>query len=151
MTTNTPCCWKCAPSEDIIPSIGEELKRQGKYGCWNDECECHTPQESCKKFAKELSEKVRYFAGKGQYDEEPERRSAYLDGVETAIGMMYIDLTGTPKSVGMLQNLLSTAHSQGVEEGITYIANNQGWEETEDVYREHFGLPLKYKNNTTDK
>lgn len=80
----------------------------------------HTEQpeekEVVEKFARELSEKVRHFAGKGQYEEEPERRSAYLDGVETVIGMMYIDLTGTPKTKGMLQTLLTTQRSQILKE-----------------------------------
>lgn len=33
------------------------------------------------------------------------------------------------------------------EEVISYIGYNQGWEETEDIYRKHFGLKEKYKNN----
>jgi hypothetical protein len=30
------------------------------------------------------------------------------------------------------------------EEVIGYIANSMGWEETGDLYREHYGLPIKY-------
>lgn len=53
-------------------------------------------------FATQLSKSVRYSSGRGQYDAFPDCQDAYLDGVETAIAMMYIDLTGTPKSEGML-------------------------------------------------
>lgn len=63
-----------------------------------------TEWESVDEFAQKLSEKVRYFCGKGQYEENSDEQKAYIDGVETAIGMMYIDLTGTPKSKGMLDS-----------------------------------------------
>ncbi len=66
----------------------------------------HKIREGIEEFAKELSEKVRYYAGKGQYPNDQVIQKAYLDGVETAIGMMYIDLTGTPKSEGMLAKFL---------------------------------------------
>ncbi len=66
-------------------------------------------------FAKELSEKVRFYAGKGQYHDDEVSQKTYLDGVSTAIAMMYIDLTGTPKTKGMLQTLLDTRDSQIVE------------------------------------
>lgn len=52
--------------------------------------------------ARALSQSIRYSCGKGQYDAQPDCQAAYLDGVETAIAMMYIDLTGSPKSQGML-------------------------------------------------
>lgn len=32
-----------------------------------------------------------------------------------------------------------------IDEVITYISNKQGWEESEDIYRAHFGLKTKYK------
>ena len=67
-----------------------------------------TIEERVEAFTKELTKKVRHMAGEGQYTEEPERRSAYLDGVETALAMMYIDLTGTPKTKGMLHTALTT-------------------------------------------
>lgn len=60
-------------------------------------------QPSVEETAKEIIDKVKHFAGKGQYDEEPERREAYLDGVDTAMAMLYIDLVGTPKTKGFLQ------------------------------------------------
>jgi hypothetical protein len=66
-------------------------------------------------FAKEFSEKVRFYAGKGQYPDDEVSQKTYLDGVDTAIAMMYIDLTGTPKTKGMLQNLLDTRDAQIVE------------------------------------
>lgn len=57
-------------------------------------------------FATQLSKSVRYSSGRGQYDAFPDCQDAYLDGVETAIAMMYIDLTGSPKSEGMLAKFL---------------------------------------------
>lgn len=54
-------------------------------------------RERIEEFAKELSEKVRYFANVNQYPDESDEQKAYLEGVQTAIAMMYIDLTGTPK------------------------------------------------------
>lgn len=57
-------------------------------------------------FANKLSSSIRYSAGKGQYEAFPDCQDAYLDGVETAIAMMYIDLTGTPKTKGMLTKFL---------------------------------------------
>jgi hypothetical protein len=32
-----------------------------------------------------------------------------------------------------------------IEEVIEYISLNQGWEETGDIYREHYNLPKKYE------
>ena len=34
-----------------------------------------------------------------------------------------------------------------IEETIAYIAFNEGWEETEDKYRKHFGFKPKYIKN----
>jgi len=31
-----------------------------------------------------------------------------------------------------------------LEEAISYIGKEEGWEESEDIYRKHFGLPTKY-------
>jgi hypothetical protein len=35
--------------------------------------------------------------------------------------------------------------ASGREEAINYISQNEGWEETADMYRKHFNLPVKYK------
>jgi hypothetical protein len=59
-------------------------------------------RDTIEEFTTNLSRSVRYSAGLGQYDTLPDCQNAYLDGVNTAIAMMYIDLTGSPKSEGML-------------------------------------------------
>ena len=84
----------------------------------------HKIREGIEEFAKELSEKVRYYAGKGQYPNDQVIQKAYLDGVETAIGMMYIDLTGTPKSEGMLAKFLHQELQKAREEERDRILNN---------------------------
>jgi hypothetical protein len=61
---------------------------------------------SREEFATQLSKSVRYSSGRGQYDAFPDCQDAYLDGVETAVAMMYIDLTGGHKSEGMLAKFL---------------------------------------------
>lgn len=101
-----------------------------------------------REFAKQLSEKVRYMAGKGQYVEEPERRTAYLDGVETAIGMMYIDLTGTPKTEGMLSKFRTTAYNSGMEQGrITEASNCR--DSIGDCHTEYAEKAFKYLSDNT--
>lgn len=72
-------------------------------------------EERCR-FAKELSQSVRYFCGKGQYEENSDEQKAYLDGVETAIGMMFIDITETPKSKGLFTTAMQRAYEVGREE-----------------------------------
>ena len=52
--------------------------------------------------AKDLSKGVRFFSGYGQYEKGSPESEAYLNGVETAIGMMFIDLTDSPKSKGVI-------------------------------------------------
>lgn len=65
-----------------------------------------TQNKSVEEFATQLSKSVRYSSGRGQYDAFPDCQDAYLDGVETAIAMMYIDLTGGYKSEGMLAKFI---------------------------------------------
>jgi hypothetical protein len=40
--------------------------------------------------------------------------------------------------------LQSSTRISALEEAISYIGQHQGWEESEDIYRKHFGLPTKY-------
>jgi hypothetical protein len=101
-------------------------------------------------FAKTLSQKVRYFCGEGQYEKGSQEQQAYIDGVETAIGMMYIDLTGTPKTEGMLQNLttLTTAIKEAEcclckDKGVIELieeAKREAMEESDDLLDDMWGL-----------
>lgn len=65
------------------------------------------PPDIIAEFMKELSGKVRWSSGHGQYPPDSPEALAYRDGVETAIGMMYIDLTGGVKNKGMLHTLIA--------------------------------------------
>lgn len=38
-----------------------------------------------------------------------------------------------------------------IDEVISHIGRDQGWEESEDIYRKHFGLELKYNKTLTIK
>jgi len=42
------------------------------------------------------------------------------------------------------RDVLRSTRLSALEEAITYIGDHQGWEESEDIYRKHFGLPTKY-------
>jgi len=44
-----------------------------------------------------------------------------------------------------LKQFISDLRKQTLDEVISYIGKDQGWEESEDTYREHFGLETKYK------
>lgn len=44
-----------------------------------------------------------------------------------------------------VKQFISDTIKKTKEEIISYIGHNEGWEETEDIYREHFGLKTKYK------
>jgi hypothetical protein len=49
---------------------------------------------------------------------------------------------------GEFQKILNSGkkmYELGLEDAITYIGKHQGWEESEDFYRSHFGLKPKYK------
>jgi len=43
-----------------------------------------------------------------------------------------------------LEDFIASLLQQKEEEVIEYIANHQGWEESGDIYRKHYGLPIKY-------
>lgn len=75
-------------------------------------------------FAKEISTSVRYFCGKGQYEENTLEQKAYLDGVETAIGMMYIDLIETPKNKGKLSTLIEQTRKEEQDRIVEMIEEN---------------------------
>jgi hypothetical protein len=86
-------------------------------------------QEEIERTAKEITDKVRYYATPNQYVTDSEEQKAYLEGVSTAIAMLYIDLTGTPKSKGILASL-TEAHKVEMEkmekeyqDGISKIAS----------------------------
>lgn len=49
------------------------------------------------------------------------------------------------KLVSFLETKLRQAYQAGLEEAVTTIGSDMGWEESEDHYREILGLPLKYK------
>lgn len=38
------CCEKCRTSPRIIPEVKRELEKLGPYGCWLDNCTCHSPK-----------------------------------------------------------------------------------------------------------
>lgn len=44
----------------------------------------------------------------------------------------------------MVERAFEEGVRAGREEAVSYIGHKEGWEESEDVYREHFGLPTKY-------
>ena len=81
-------------------------------------------QEEIERIARALSQSIRYSCGKGQYDTLPDLQDAYIDGVETAIAMMYIDLTGTPKSKGILASL-TEAHKVEMEKMVSEMLHIQ--------------------------
>jgi hypothetical protein len=43
-----------------------------------------------------------------------------------------------------VRDVLSQVRKEAYEDVISHIGHDQGWEESEDVYRKHFGLPTKY-------
>jgi hypothetical protein len=81
----------------------------------------HTPEPNeVERIARAISQSVRMYCGKGQYDTLHDCQDAYLDGVDTAIGMMYLDLTGTPKSKGILAHLIQdrdSSYGRGYKQG----------------------------------
>jgi len=46
--------------------------------------------------------------------------------------------------VKRLNKLFESELNKQKEEVISYIGLKQGWEESEDIYRKHFGLKTKY-------
>jgi len=45
------------------------------------------------------------------------------------------------------RHIAGEQHKKEIEGVISYIAFNEGWEETEDKYRKHFGFKPKYEIN----
>ena len=43
-----------------------------------------------------------------------------------------------------LTSQITEAYKSGLEEAISYIGEKEGWEESEDFYRRHFGFKEKY-------
>lgn len=66
----------------------------------------HSNDEVIEEFINELMTRARYVKG-NQYPDGSEEYKAYQTGFESALAMVYIDLTGTPKSQGMLRTLLA--------------------------------------------
>jgi hypothetical protein len=90
---NTPhTCFGFAPAVSKVPKDYQEIER----------------------IAKEITDKVCYYATPNQYVADSEEQKAYLEGVSTAIAMLYIDLTGTPKTKGILASL-TEAHKVETE------------------------------------
>ena len=58
--------------------------------------------------AKEIIDKVKYYAICNQYPDNSEEAKAYLEGINTAMAMLYIDLTGAPKAKGFLTTYAKT-------------------------------------------
>lgn len=50
------------------------------------------------------------------------------------------------KQNNMVLDKQEEQHKKEMEEIIDYISLNQGWEETGDKYRKHFGFKEKYNN-----
>ena len=58
--------------------------------------------------AKAIIENVRHYATPHQHPDNSAEAKAYLEGVNTAMAMLYIDLTGTPKVKGFLTTYAET-------------------------------------------
>ena len=63
---------------------------------------------SVEETAKAIIEKVRHYATPHQHPDNSAEAKAYLEGVNTAMAMLYIDLTGTPKVKGFLTTYAET-------------------------------------------
>ena len=64
--------------------------------------------EETEETAKATIEKVRHCATPHQHPDNSVEAKAYLEGVNTAMAMLYIDLTGTPKVKGFLTTYAET-------------------------------------------
>ena len=64
--------------------------------------------EEAEETAKAIIEKVRHYATPHQHPDNSAEAKAYLEGVNTAMAMLYIDLTGTPKVKGFLTTYAET-------------------------------------------
>lgn len=83
-----------------------------------------TIEQQVEDFAKDMSADVRWSSGYGQYEKDSAEQQAYIDGVTTAISMMYIGLTGSPKTIGKLTQALQERDRIAKEEGY-----NEGYEQ----------------------
>ena len=92
-----------------------------------------TPEKTVEETAKEIIAKVKHFAGTGQYPENPELEKAYLDGVNTAMAMLYIDLVGTPKSKGFLKAERQKREEMVEAERERILSNILKWSKTATV------------------
>ena len=74
-----------------------------------------TSLPSVEEVAEKLNEGTLYMAMPNQYPENSVEKIAYADGVKTAAAFVYIDLTGTPKSKGILTQRDNQAYTSLVE------------------------------------
>jgi hypothetical protein len=61
--------------------------------------------------------------------------------VTTKSGMNVCDSNCRNVFDGVISTALSQVRKEAYEEVISHIGHDRGWEESEDVYRRHFGLP----------
>jgi len=81
--------------------------------------------------AKAIIEKVRHCATPHQHPDNSVEAKAYLEGVNTAMAMLYIDLTGTPKVKGFLTTYAETqrlALLTELREYVNQIAYHDDWD-----------------------
>ena len=89
--------------------------------------------EETEETAKAIIEKVRHYATPHQHPDNSAEDKAYLDGVNTAMAMLYIDLTGTPKVKGFLTTYAETQRLALLTELRDYTANLKGVYSAHDV------------------
>ena len=64
---------------------------------------------SVEETAKAIIENVRHCATPHQHPDNSVEAKAYLEGVNTAMAMLYIDFTGTPKVKGFLNSMMASS------------------------------------------
>jgi len=87
--------------------------------------------EETEETAKATIEKVRHYATPHQHPDNSAEAKAYLEGVNTAMAMPYIDLTGTPKVKGFLTTYAETqrlALLTELREYVNQIAYHDDWD-----------------------
>ena len=87
--------------------------------------------EETEETAKAIIEKVRHYATPHQHPDNSVEAKAYLEGVNTAMAMLYIDLTGTPKVKGFLTTYAETqrlALLTELREYVNQIAYHDDWD-----------------------
>jgi len=77
---------------------------------------------SVEETAKAIIENVRHCATPHQHPDNSVEAKAYLEGVNTAMAMLYIDLTGTPKVKGFLTTYAETQR-------LALLTELRGWTE----------------------